>query len=243
MASTPDRIVALVILPYIIFIAADGSSLNLHGASARIGGNPLPLRIRAHLVKGLEGAGGGPGLIFVTLAQIFGSIGGTLGAVVGTGFFLLLCFAALTSTVSLLEVPVAYVVDEMKIKRKRAVWLVAAVIFLVGIPSLLGNGYSDFFSNFITYVGADSPTDFLSFVAAIANDTLLPLGGCMIAFFAAHVWKTQNLDEELAIGAPNFKGSFVQKYLNFAIMYLAPVVLGVMFILTVLSTFFGINII
>ena len=190
----------------------------------------------------MEGAGGGPGLIFVTLAQIFGAIGGSWGIIVGTAFFVLLCFAALTSTVSLLEVPVAYVVDEMKIKRKKAVWLVAAVIFIVGIPSLLGNGYSAFFTNFITYIGADKPTDFLSFVAAVANDTLLPLGGCMIAFFAAHVWKTQNLDEEISIGAPNFKGSFVQKYLNFAIMYLAPVVLGVMFILTVLSTFFGIDI-
>jgi len=191
----------------------------------------------------MEGVGGGPALIFVTLPQIFGAIGGTLGIIVGTGFFILLCFAALTSTVSLLEVPVSYVVDELNIVRKKAVWIVAGVVFLVGIPSLLGYGYSEFFGNFITYIGAESATDFLSFIAAIANDTLLPLGGCLIALFAGHIWKTHNLDEELAIGAPNFKGSFVQKYLNFAIMYLAPIVLGVMFILTVLSTFFGINII
>ena len=191
----------------------------------------------------MEGAGRGPGLIFVTLPQIFGNIGGTLGIVAGTTFFVLLCFAALTSTVSLLEVPVSYVVDELKIKRKRAVWLVAGVIFLVGIPSLLGNGYSDFFSNsFTTYKAGGTDTDFLSLIAAIANDTLLPLGGCMISFFAAHVWKKHNLDDELAQGAPSYKGSFVQKYLNFAISYLAPIVLGALFILTVLFKFFGISI-
>lgn len=187
--------------------------------------------------------GRGPGLIFVTLPQIFGTIGGTLGAVVGTTFFILLCFAALTSTVSLLEVPVSYIVDEKNIKRSKAVWLVAGLIYLIGIPSLLGNGYSDFFSNFITYVGADSATDFLSFVGHVANDTLLPLGGCLIAFFAGHVWKKANLDEELAKGAPGYKGSFIQKYLNFAVSYLAPIVLGTLFVLTVLGTFFGINLI
>jgi len=190
----------------------------------------------------MEGAGRGPGLIFVTLPQIFGSIGGSLGVAAGTIFFVLLCFAALTSTVSLLEVPVSYVVDEWKIKRKRAVWMVAALIFIIGIPSLVGNGYSDFFSSsFITFKEGGVDTDFLSFVAALANDTILPLGGCLISFFAAHVWKSHNLDEELANGSPNYKGSFIQKYLNFAIGYFAPIVLASVFILTVLFKFFGIN--
>ncbi|MCG8384391.1 MAG: sodium-dependent transporter [Cytophagales bacterium] len=191
----------------------------------------------------MEDVGRGPALIFVTLPQIFGSIGGVLGSIVGTVFFTLLCFAALTSTVSLLEVPVAYVVDELGVRRKRAVWIVAIGIFIVGIPSLLGNGYSDFFTSFITYVGAEKATDFLSFMNHIANDTLLPLGGCLIVFFAAHIWKKHNLDEELSHGSPGYKGSFVQKYLNFAVSYLAPLVLGILFVFTVLSTFFGIKII
>lgn len=190
----------------------------------------------------MEGAGRGPGLIFVTLPQIFGEIGGTLGIATGTLFFVLLCFAALTSTVSLLEVPISYVVDEWKIKRNRASWLVALFIFIIGIPSLIGNGYSEFFStSFTTYKDGGTDTDFLSFVAALANDTILPLGGCIIAFFAAHVWKKHNLDEELSQGAPGYKGSFVQKYLNFAIGYFAPIVLVTVFILTVLFKFFGIQ--
>jgi neurotransmitter:Na+ symporter, NSS family len=184
----------------------------------------------------------GPALIFVTIPQIFGTIGGTLGSIVGTGFFVLLCFAALTSTVSLLEVPVSYIVDEKNIKRNHAVWLIAGLIFIIGIPSLLGNGYSEFFTSFITYIGADQATDFLSFLNHVANDTLLPLGGCLIVFFAAYIWKKENLDEELSHGAPNYKGSFTQKYLNFAISYFAPLILGIVFILTVLGTFFGLNV-
>lgn len=191
----------------------------------------------------LEGVAGGPGLIFVTLPQVFGTLGGTLGAVIGTGFFVLLCFAALTSTVSLLEVPVAYLVDEKKMKRGKAAYLMAGIIFLTGIPSLLGYGYSEFFSSFIKLGGNETATDFLSFIAAVGSDTLLPLGGCLISFFAAHVWKKHNLDDELANGAPNYKGSFLQKYLNFAVGYLAPAVLGLLFIFTVLSTFFGITVI
>lgn len=192
----------------------------------------------------MDGAGRGPGLIFVTLPQIFGEIGGGLGVATGTLFFVLLCFAALTSTVSLLEVPISFVVDEWKIKRSRSAWLVALFIFVIGIPSLIGNGYSDFFStNFVTYKDDGTDTDFLSFVAALANDTILPLGGCIIAFFAAHVWKKHNLDEELAQGAPGYKGSFIQKYLNFAIGYFAPIILAVVFILTVLFKFFGIQLI
>lgn len=191
----------------------------------------------------MEGAAGGPGLIFVTLPQIFGTLG-SIGPVVGTIFFVLLCFAALTSTVSLLEVPVAYAVDELSIRRKRAVWIVAGVIFVVGIPSLLGFGYSEFFSTaFTTYKDGGTDTDFLSFIASIANDSILPLGGCMIAFFAAHIWKKHNLDDELASGAPGYKGSFVQKYMNFAVGYLAPAVLSILFVLTVLFKFFGISII
>ena len=191
----------------------------------------------------MEGAGRGPGLIFVTLPQIFGQIGGGLGIATGTLFFVLLCFAALTSTVSLLEVPISYVVDEWKIKRSKASWLVAGFIFIIGIPSLIGNGYSEFFStNFTTYKDGGTDTDFLSFVAALANDTILPLGGCIIAFFAAHVWKKHNLDEELSQGSPGYKGSIVQKYLNFAIGYFAPIVLASVFILTVLFKFFGIQV-
>ncbi len=196
----------------------------------------------AYLTNGtMEGAGQGAGLIFTVLPGAFKGLGPVLGVVVGSTFFLLLSFAALTSTVSLLEVPVAYVVDEKGIKRKKAVWLVAGGIFLLGIPSLISNGYSEFFTNFITYVGAEKATSFMDFAQNVANDTFLPLGGCLISIFAAHLWKTKNLNEEIALGYPGYQGSIVQKFLTFAILFLCPVVLGTMFILTLFQTFFGIN--
>ena len=61
----------------------------------------------------------GPGLIFITMPGAFETLGPNLGAFVGGTFFLLLSFAALTSTVSLLEVPTAYMVDEWKVSRKK----------------------------------------------------------------------------------------------------------------------------
>ena len=99
----------------------------------------------------MEDVVGGPGLIFVTLPGVFESLGATAGQYVGASFFLLLSVAALTSTVSLLEIPVAYLVDELKMKRWLATLLTSVFIFLVGIPALLSHGSSSFFTEFITY--------------------------------------------------------------------------------------------
>ncbi|MEL0035201.1 MAG: sodium-dependent transporter [Gammaproteobacteria bacterium] len=188
---------------------------------------------------------GGPGLIFVTLPGVFENLGPTIGLVVGSMFFLLLSFAALTSTVSLLEVPVSYMVDEHKMKRKKAVWLMASLIFVIGIPSLLSNGASEFWSNFIGIIGLsrEGMTDlsFMTFVGWLANDTFLPLGGMLISFYAAYIWKKHNLSEELSHGYKDYQGSVVEKFINFCISYLAPVVLTVIFVLTVLNRFFGIE--
>jgi NSS family neurotransmitter:Na+ symporter len=185
---------------------------------------------------------GGPGFIFEVLPGAFQSIGPVVGRIVGASFFLLLSFAALTSTISLLEVPVTYAVDELKVQRNHAVWIIALFIFLMGIPSLISNGDSKFFTNFITYLGNDQATSFLDFVGHIGSDTLLPLGGFLITIFAAYVWKKNNLNKEIETGHPGFKGTLIEKYIDFAITYLSPSVLGIIFILTLLSRFFGVHI-
>jgi len=196
----------------------------------------------AYLTNGtMEGAGQGAGLIFAVLPGVFETLGPVLGIVIGSAFFLLLSFAALTSTVSLLEVPVAYTVDELKMDRSKAVWLVAIAIFVIGLPSLVGNGYSEFFTNFITYFGAENATDFMTFIGHLANDTFLPLGGCLIVIFAAYVWKKEELSEEISSGYAGYRGSFIEKYINFAITVFCPIVLAIMFLTTVLSKFFNIN--
>ncbi len=181
----------------------------------------------------------GPGLLFVNLPGAFESMGPTVGVVVGSFFFLLIAFAALTSTVSLLEVPVCYVVDEMKIIRSKAVWYVSGIIYIIGIPSLLGFGVSDFFTNSIVLPAS---TDFLSFAASIA-DTLLLFGGFCIVTFAAYVWKKENLVEEIKNGYEDYEGSIAHKFLNITISYICPVLLATLFIIVVLSHFFGISLI
>jgi neurotransmitter:Na+ symporter, NSS family len=186
----------------------------------------------------------GPGLIFVTLPNVFANLG-AIGPFVGGFFFILLSFAALTSTVSLLEVPVAYAVDEYKMPRKRAVAIVAGIVFVIGIPSMIGNGYSEFFSTaFSLPFGADNPssTDFLSLVASVA-DTLLLIGGALIVFFAAYVWKKHNLQSEIASGYEGYNDKFVSKLISLGVTVISPIVLFVLFIVVVLNNFFGFDLI
>lgn len=185
---------------------------------------------------------GGAGLIFMTMPGIFKSMGPTLGVLIGSSFFLLLAFAALTSTISLLELPVAYLVDKHKVKRKYAVWYASGVILLLGIPSMLGNGYSAFFTNFITYVGSSTPVNFMDFVTDVASNTLLPFGGLMVSIFAIYVWKRHKLFRELTNGNPEFTKTFVARYIGFSLQYVAPPVLGAIFVITVLEIFFGVHI-
>lgn len=181
-------------------------------------------------------------LIFATLPQVFESLGPVLGIFVGSFFFLLLSFAALTSTVSLLEVPVSYVVDEYKVGRNKAVIIMAAIIFIVGLPSLMSSGYSAFFTKFITYIGTEVPTGFMSFAAKMA-DVILLLGGGLILVFAGRVWKTENLSAELSEGYEGYNQSFVKKFINISILFICPTLILALFILVVLNNFFGFTVI
>ncbi|MCO7227259.1 sodium-dependent transporter [Pleionea sp. CnH1-48] len=192
--------------------------------------------------QGLE-PNGGAGLIFVTLPGVFESLGGTIGTVVGSVFFLLLSFAALTSTVSLLEVPTSFAVDEFGTERKKTVWVVALVVFLVGIPSMLSNGSVEWLSSFVTLPGHDSAISFMDLMEDLASDTFLPIGGFLISVFAAYVWRTENLNEELAASDASIKDSFLLKYINFALRFICPAILGVIALVTVLDRFFGVSLI
>ncbi|MDZ4715697.1 MAG: sodium-dependent transporter [Cytophagales bacterium] len=177
----------------------------------------------------------GPGLIFVVLPGVFQAMGPVLGKVIGGGFFLLLCFAALTSTVSLLEVPVAYLVDQKKLSRKLVVWLMALLIFVVGIPTMLSQGAVPAFSSLPFYQGKDT----LTFVSEMFSDISLPLGGMLMSIFIARKWKLENMSEEIALGNSWYKGSFLESYIRVAITWLAPILLSAFFVLIVLEKFFG----
>lgn len=118
----------------------------------------------------------GPNLVFVTLPAVFASMPG--GLFFGLLFFTLLAVAALTSSVSLLEVVVTYLIDEWKIPRHIATVGAAMVCFLVGLPSALSLGAVDA----LVIRG----TAFLDWMVAL-TDILLPLGGLFISLFVGWV--------------------------------------------------------
>nr|WP_304621777.1 hypothetical protein [Rhodothermus marinus] len=136
------------------------------------------------------------------LPEIFQAL--PLGNLIGALFFLLLSIAALTSTVSLLEVVVAYFVDERRWSRKRSVWVVGALTFLIGLPSALSQGTVAGLSNMDWLFGADGllgQHDFLSIMDAIWGNLALALGALLISIFVGWVWG--------AIGRPKSCGRAV----------------------------------
>jgi NSS family neurotransmitter:Na+ symporter len=180
----------------------------------------------------------GPPLVFIILPKIFHDMHPVVGRVVGGSFFLMLCFAALTSTISMLEVPTAYLVDQKKLPRKTVVWSLAAGIFILGMPSMLSQGIPGF--EFLNKLGFYQGKDFLSFISDTA-DMGLTIGGCLMCIFITYRWKINKMNEELSIGSDRYMRSFTQKYISFAIQYICPILLGVMSLFIVYDKFFGLE--
>lgn len=119
----------------------------------------------------------GPGLTFVTLPTVFHQMPG--GALFAVAFFLLLTFAALTSSVSLLEVPVAYLVDERAMPRRRAALGLGAAAFVAGIPSSLSLG--PWAGHTLFGLGVMDLLDYLTV------KLMLPLGAIVLCLFVGWV--------------------------------------------------------
>lgn len=140
---------------------------------------------------GLDPAAG-PELAFITLPQIFLAMPG--GRLVGALFFFLLAAAALTSMVSLLEVPVAVAMRRLRLRRRTATLGVTGLVFALGLPSALGFGVLS-----SLHVGGHG---ILDAVDAVASNLLLPLGGLAIATFVG--WR---VEESLALREADLAGS------------------------------------
>ena len=178
----------------------------------------------------------GPRLVFVILPGVFHALGPILGKIIGGSFFLLLCFAALTSTISLLEVPVAYFVDEKKLPRRAVTWGMALLIFIVGLPSMLSQGAVAAFTTLPFYHNKSV----LEFVSEVFSEVGLPLGGCLMCIFISRRWSTLNMNKEIYEGFPGYQASFLEKYITFTIKYVCPVLLGLFSILIVLDKLLGV---
>ncbi|QGG47547.1 sodium-dependent transporter [Heliorestis convoluta] len=167
---------------------------------------------------------GGVGLAFITLPAVFAEM--PLGGLFGFLFFLLLTIAALTSAISLLEVVVAWLIDEKGWDRLKASMLMGLIIFVVGLPPTLG--YSVLSG--VTIFGMDilDTYDFLS------GNILLPLGGLLTSIFAGYIWRAKSVIDE----ANNPKGKIVfGQWYGYVIQYLLPLAIGAVLIWGIISTF------
>lgn len=131
---------------------------------------------------------GGPGLFFVTLPNAFAAMPGALGVIVGGAFFTLALFAAITSSISLLEVSVAYAEDKLGGR-------VIATVVLGGLCWAIGLG-----SVYSLYV--------FDFMDQLTEKLLLPLGGFLVALFAGWIVSRSVLDEEFANANPTWYAIF-----------------------------------
>ncbi|OFC68797.1 sodium-dependent transporter [Alteromonas confluentis] len=181
------------------------------------------------------------GMIFSFLPQIFlalqDSFGYTGASIVAAVFFLQVFFAAITSLVSIFEVPVAALMDEKDMGRKKALFILGLMMVVLAVLSALSFGYNAFLSSFVSYAGQSK--SFFDVIYDVFYDTILPLNGFLICIFVIYKWKKVNFNKALDEGAENYKGSFFEKYVDFSVGTFIPVILLAVFINTVALKYFG----
>ncbi len=165
--------------------------------------------------------GKGPGLMFVTLPKVFDSMTG--GVIVGTLFFILVLFAALTSSISLMEAVVSIIRDRFKVGRKAACFITLGISVLLGVPSSMGNGL---WSN-IKLIGMD----FLTFFDFISNSVIMPIVAFLTCIFIGYIVKTKTITDEIELN-----GKFKSKALFTAVIkYIAPICIVLILVSSVLE--------
>ena len=168
----------------------------------------------------------GPSLMFVVLPQVFEGMGDIAG-IVGTGFFVLVLFAALTSALSIVEACTSIVQDATHCSRGKAIAVVATWGTLMGIVVTLG--YSSL--SFIQPLG--DGTTILDFLDFLSNSVMMPIVALLTCIFVGWIVGPKVIEEEVMLSA-EFK---LRKVWAFMIKYIAPVALVVILVAYVAQTF------
>lgn len=184
--------------------------------------------------------GDGPGLLFKTLPTVFNQMPG--GGVFASLFFFLVVIAAITSGISLMEVVTAYMVDERGMSRRKAAVVFGGVIFLLGIPSALSSGASDFFTNFTARVGGlvglGSPDaagmSFFDLAFHVSADYMLPMGSFLCCIFIGWAVGRRIAVAEVREGNPGFATAPIWFFL---VRYLSPFLVGQILLFGILGEF------
>ncbi|MCM3710137.1 sodium-dependent transporter [Sporosarcina luteola] len=156
----------------------------------------------------------GPGLIFVVLPAIFNEI--PFGGFFLILFFILLLFATLTSSISMLEIVVSTGIRENLERRRTAAWVFGLLIFIVGIPSALSFGV-------LSDVKLPGGT-FFDFADILTSRIGLPIGAFLISYFAGHVLTTMETNDELRMNP------FMNHAWKFIVRFIAPLAIIIIFI-------------
>jgi len=147
-------------------------------------------------------------ILFTTLPSMFADLPG--GTILSPAFYFLVALAALTSTISLLEVVVAFFIDQLGWKRRSAAVVVGLVIFSFGILAALSNGAWERASNVQL---ADKATGVFDILDYLASNWMLPVGGLGIAIFAGWFLSRSVAREELTHEGRLFSGFPVWQFL------------------------------
>jgi NSS family neurotransmitter:Na+ symporter len=158
--------------------------------------------------------GGSAGGLFIVIPSAFAAIGGWLGTAMAVVFFLALTFAALSSALSLLEVPVSAVIDKTGWGRMRSVAVVGLVVYILGVPSALSS-------------------KFLGVMDSFVSNILLLTGGLLLSIFVGWV-RPHYLDE---LTHEHDGGIEWSRYFRPVIKYVLPVTLSVLLVLGIINFF------
>ncbi|MDR3072711.1 MAG: sodium-dependent transporter [Clostridiales Family XIII bacterium] len=161
----------------------------------------------------------GVGLAFITLPSAFAHM--PFGSFFSAAFFLLVFISALTSLLSIFQVPLAFLEDRFGFSKKKGLALISVVTVAFGIPSVLSFGPLKNFKPF--------GMDYFTLMDTVANNILLPTAALLGCLFIALRMGTRASKKEFLEGAKN-QGHFLSKVYPFAIRFLAPIAILVILI-------------
>ena len=171
----------------------------------------------------------GPSLMFITIPKVFANMG--FGTAVGILFFLLVLFAAITSSIALTESAVSTFEDELHWSRKKATIVMAAIMLCLGSLSCLGYGPLAK----VTVIGMQ----FLDFFDFLTNSVMMPIAAIATCLLVSRVIGTEKIAEEVTAGGHPFRRKTI---FRFMIRYLCPIFAAIILISSVASAFGWISI-
>lgn len=166
----------------------------------------------------------GPALMFITIPKVFENMG--LGTAIGILFFLLVLFAALTSSIALTESAVSTFEDEIGWSRKKSTVLVGVIMIVLGSLSSLGYGPLAF----VKIIGMQ----FLDFFDFLTNSVMMPIAALMTSLLVARVVGVKKIEEEIIHGENAFRR---KKIFAVMIKYLCPIFVLIILISSVANAF------